>query len=111
MRNNVYWKAQPPASKLRTGDAGIPLTFAGLSFADWQKSGKDAGSIIADPKFVDPDHDDYRLQADSPAPKLGFKPFDFSKAGVYGDAEWVKRATSATFPALQVAPPAPPPAP
>ena len=97
MKNNVYWNA-----------GGGEISFAGMSFADWQKSGKDAGSVIADPLFVDPVHRDYHLRPESPALKLGFKPFDYSKAGVYGDAAWVDLARSATFPPLRVAPPAPP---
>jgi len=36
---------------------------------------------VADPGFVDPSKDDYRLKPDSPALKLGFKPFDFTRAG------------------------------
>ena len=38
---------------------------------------------------------DYRLKEDSPALQVGFKPFDFSRAGVYGDENWVKLATGA----------------
>lgn len=100
MRNNVYWNA-----------AGTPINFAGMNFDEWQKSGKDAGSVIADPKFINPDQHDFHLQPDSPALKLGFKPFDDTKAGVYGDDAWRTLATSATFPPLQVEPPAPPPGP
>jgi parallel beta-helix repeat protein len=96
LKNNDYWNA-----------AGKPVTFDGMDFAAWQKSGKDAGSIVADPKFVDPANHDFHLQADSPALKLGFKPFDYSKAGVYGEADWIKLAKSATFPPLQVEPPGP----
>ena len=41
------------------------------SFADYQQETKlDAQSIFADPKFVDPEHNDFRLAADSPARKL-----------------------------------------
>ena len=36
---------------------------------------------MADPLFVAPEKDDFRLKPDSPALKLGFKPFDSSKAG------------------------------
>jgi len=32
------------------------------------------------------------LQDDSPALAMGFVPFDFSKAGVYGDEKWIQRA-------------------
>ena len=100
LARNVYWNA-----------AGQPVTFAGMTLDEWQKTGKDAGSIIADPKFVDPERNDYRLQPDSPALKIGFKPFDYTKAGVYGDPAWVALARSATYPPMEPPPPAPPPAP
>jgi hypothetical protein len=69
---NVYWNA-----------AGRPVTFpGGLTLAQWQEQrGQDKHSIIADPLFVDPKQDDFRLKPDSPALKLGFKPFDYSRAG------------------------------
>ena len=38
--------------------------------------------MIADPRFVDPAHDNYALRPDSPALKLGFEPFDTGKAGL-----------------------------
>ena len=109
LRDNVYWKAPPrqPVDGWPAGNPNTPIAFAGQSFADWQKSGKDTGSIIADPLFVDADHDDYRLKDDSPALKLGFKPFDFTKAGIYGDESWLKLVKDTKFPPLQVAPSAP----
>ncbi len=88
--------------------AGEPVKFMGRDLAEWQKLGYDQHSIIADPLFVDPEHNDYRLKPDSPALKIGFVPFDFSQAGVYGDAKWVKRAADAKMPALEL-PPGPPP--
>ncbi len=72
-----------------------------------QALGNDAGSIIADPQFVDAAHFDFHLKPDSPAAKIGFKPFDYSKAGVYGDPRWVKEAASITYPAVRFAPPPP----
>jgi len=93
MKSNLYWDY-----------AGQPVKPAGKSFEDWQKSGRDAGSIVADPRFVDAAKRDFRLQPDSPAAKVGFKPFDFSKAGVYGDAKWIDLARSAKYPEVQWAP-------
>jgi len=66
--------------------------FVGMSFSEWQKRGKDPHSIIADPLFVDPDHFDFRLSGKRVARKIGFKPFDYSKAGVYGSDEWTEKA-------------------
>ncbi len=64
----------------------------GKSFQDWQKSGKDRHSIIADPHFVNPASFDFRFRDLSVAKKIGFIPFDYSRAGVYGDEEWKKLA-------------------
>jgi hypothetical protein len=97
-RNNVYWSA------------GRDVTFAGKSLTDWQALGREEGSVVADPLFVDAANLDFRLKPESPALKLGFKPFDFSKAGVYGDAAWIARAKSVTYPPME-APPEPPPLP
>jgi hypothetical protein len=36
---------------------------------------------VADPRFVDVGKGDFHLQPDSPAPALGFTPFDYSQAG------------------------------
>jgi hypothetical protein len=84
--------------------SGAPLKHTDLAC---QALGKDAGSIIADPKFVDAAHFDFHLKPDSPAAKIGFKPFDYSKAGVYGDACWVKEAASISYPPVRFAPPPP----
>jgi Right handed beta helix region len=96
---NLYWNA-----------AGDELSFMGLPFSQWQALGQDTESLIADPKFVDPANHDFRLQADSPALKLGFRPFDASRAGLYGDPEWVKLPGSFVYPPVEIAPD-PPPAP
>jgi len=37
---------------------------------------------MADPLFVDPAHDDYRLKPESPALKLGFVPIDVDEIGL-----------------------------
>jgi len=49
----------------------------------WQALGGDLHSVIADPKFIAPGKDDYRLAADSPAWALGFKPIPVERIGPY----------------------------
>jgi hypothetical protein len=95
-RDNCWWNA-----------AGEKVTFVGKSLADWQGRGHEKGSVIADPLFVDPVKRDFRLKPGSPARKLGFEMFDFSKAGVYGDAAWVAKATEVKYPPLELPPPPP----
>jgi len=60
-----------------------PIVFpGGLNFEQWrQQRGQDRNSVMADPGFVDPANDNFRLKPDSPAFQLGFQPFDPSKAG------------------------------
>ncbi len=72
--HNLYWDY-----------AGQPIKFAGKTFAEWQAAGQDKGSIIADPKFADPNRHDFRLADDSPAFGLGFQRFDPSEAGIRRD--------------------------
>lgn len=50
-------------------------------FEEWQSSGQDAHSIVADPKFADLNAREFTLASDSPAISLGFVPFDLSDAG------------------------------
>ncbi|MHB8897374.1 MAG: right-handed parallel beta-helix repeat-containing protein [Thermoguttaceae bacterium] len=57
------------------------VTFNGRSLAQWREEGRDRHSVIADPKFVDAEHFDFRLQPDSPALALGFQPIDLSAVG------------------------------
>ena len=66
--------------------AGEPVEFGRsisgrISWEAWRSKGQDAHSIIADPLFVDPEHDNFSLKPDSPALKVGFKPIDLSKVG------------------------------
>lgn len=62
--------------------------FYGMSFAGWQKAGKDLHSVVADPLFVDPHNLDFHFKSRKVAKKIGFAPFDYGKAGVYGDESW-----------------------
>jgi len=57
----------------------------------WQALGGDKHSVVADPMFVNPAKDDYRLAEGSPAWALGFKPIPVEKIGPYEDplrASW-----------------------
>ncbi len=77
-------------------DLRIGFTFWGepgkqLSWDEWRALGTEKQTVLADPKFVDPASHDYRLQPDSPALKLGFKPIPVDKIGPYQDparASW-----------------------
>ncbi len=63
--NNVYYNPY-----------NTPLLFGieQMSFADWQKTGQDNGSIMADPLFAGEVNqcDFFTIQFNSPAAKLGF---------------------------------------
>lgn len=85
-KNNIYWRA-----------SGRPFDFAGSNWDQWRAKGNDEGSLVADPLFVAPARRDFRLRAGSPALKIGFEPFDYSLAGVYGDASWKRLAASTTY--------------
>lgn len=84
--------------------AGKPLMYAGKPFADWQAAGQDAGSINADPLFVDPAHGDFTLQPNSPALALGFRPFDPSLAGLTAEFRDVAVPVQVTTPPVYLMP-------
>jgi len=69
-QSNLYFNARGPA-----------VSFPGGSFKAWQEKGFDAGSLVADPLFANPAGGDFTLRKDSPALRLGFKPFDYTAAG------------------------------
>jgi hypothetical protein len=69
-----------PESYLK--DKGTPHF---INFAAWQKAGHDELSIIADPKLTE-GRKTWRLARNSPALKLGFKPWDWSSCGVRAKA-------------------------
>ncbi len=70
MKGNLYFDTR-----------GSEILFAGQSFAEWQAAGRDAGSVIADPLFVNAGNFDFRLLPGSPALKLGYRPIDLSGVG------------------------------
>jgi hypothetical protein len=81
LSENIYWDISRK-----------PIKFNEYSFQAWQRRGRDTGSLIMDPNFIDASQFDFRLDKLSPAIRSGFVPFDFSIAGVYGDYAWRKLA-------------------
>lgn len=73
--HNLYWD-------LRDTSNPTTMKFNNATVEQWKARGHDTNSIIADPRFVDSAKADFRLQADSPATKLGFKPIDLSTIGI-----------------------------
>ncbi len=55
-----------------------------LDLAAAQAAGAEHGSVIADPRFADAAHRDFRLMPDSPALKMGFVPIDIADVGPRG---------------------------
>ena len=92
-RNIIYWKegvafgynadsAKAIFTQNLWFDAGGVALFNGKTHDEWSKeSGKDVDGQVADPLFVDPDSNDFRLKPNSPALEMGFVPFDYSIAG------------------------------
>ncbi len=101
-RNNLYYDA-----------SGKPVMFHGKTLEAWQKLGKEPGSIVADPMFVDPKNGDFHLKPGSPATKIGFVPFDYGKAGLYGNPFLVEMAKMLAegYGPVEFAPSPPPPPP
>jgi hypothetical protein len=86
---NLLWSAGQP---IRTGQKKDGVD----NWAAWQATGMDRNSVIADPQFVDPARDDYRLRPGSPAFALGFKPIPVEKIGPYASPD------RATWPIVEV---------
>jgi len=82
MDYNIYWN---------TG--GNTYDFCGYSFEKWRKqTGHDTHSFIGNPDFKDAPKFNFRFNNDKDIKKIKFRPFDYSKAGVYGSKEWRKKA-------------------
>jgi parallel beta-helix repeat protein len=89
LRDNLYWK-----------EDGSAFDFAGKTWEQWRAMGRDRGSFIADPLFVDAAHFDFRFKPGSPIEKTGFQVFDYTLAGVYGEKAWKDLAKGGPYPAL-----------
>jgi hypothetical protein len=91
MSNNIYWN--PGSAAALAAD-----------LRERQAKGRDLKSAVLDPAFVDSGRRDLRLRPESAVFGGGFKPFDPSAAGVYGDPAWVAKAKAVKYPSVQVAP-------
>ena len=72
MDHNIYFDA-----RATTGDSQTRETLRA-----WQKRGHDLHSLFADPLFVAPRREDFRLQPNSPALRSGFRQIDLSAVGL-----------------------------
>jgi hypothetical protein len=68
--SNIYWDVRNPGMKI-TGETH---------------------SIVADPGFENAQTYNFKLKTNKVISKIGFKPFDYSQAGVYGDSSWKELA-------------------
>ena len=74
MNWNVYFDARP-------GLTADQLPVGPCTWQKWRERGHDQLSLVADPVFVAPRQNDFRLQAKSPALAMGFQPIDLSHVG------------------------------
>src|ERR1051326_7966414 len=70
---NLYFDARPIAKA---------ITFGNSSLKAWREGGYDRNSVMADPLFIAPKENDFRLRPDSPALRLGFEPIDLRQVGI-----------------------------
>jgi hypothetical protein len=68
---NLWWNA--------SGKPAGPLP--NIGWDEWREMGHDRKSVVADPRFRDPEKGDFRLKPGSPAARVGFRPFDCRLAG------------------------------
>jgi hypothetical protein len=64
------------------GESGPERGSRRVDLEEWRKLGFDRDSVFADPLFVDPAKNDYRVRPESPALRLGFKNFEMGLWGI-----------------------------
>lgn len=80
VRDNCYWSISSVFPKV--GD---------IEIFKWIEQ-RESTSIFEDPNFRDPVNYDFRFKKSSVCKKIGFKKFNYKKAGVYGNRKWKKMA-------------------
>ena len=78
---NCYWHTQTDNPD-----------FHGLTFDEWKNLRRDGNSVLANPMFRDPENYDFNFRDLSSVNSINFTPFDYSAAGVYGSANWLRKA-------------------
>jgi hypothetical protein len=105
--HQLYWNRRPPLNAVFIDGSidGDGTRASDESEATGRKLGQAELSVVADPGFVNPEQRDFRLKPGSPAEKIGFVPFDFSDAGLYGDPAWTARPATLTHRPLETVEP------
>lgn len=73
---NIYWPGSATAFRTTARNSQT------YSWSAWQAEGEDLHSVVADPRFVDAAHGDWRLAADSPAHARGIVELPFDEMGL-----------------------------
>ena len=69
----------------RRGETGPEPGTLRLDLEEWRTLGFDRNSVFADPLFVDPARNDFRVRPESPALRLGFRNFEMGLWGITGE--------------------------
>jgi hypothetical protein len=72
----------PRAADFRIAWESHPKGLERCGFEEWRAMGFDGRSLVADPLFVDPAREDWRLRPESPAWALGFEAIPFGRIGI-----------------------------
>ncbi len=80
--SNLVWHCDQP---VRVEQSPYMQDGSTVGWDEWQAMGFDTGSRIAEPLFVAPGRDDYRLRENSPAFEMGFEPIPMERIGLYVD--------------------------
>jgi hypothetical protein len=79
--SNCYW-GYGKSPRVYAWSGGSDRSGTSCTWDQWLQGGCDAHSKLADPLFVDPAKEDYRVKEGSPALALGFKNFPMDSFGV-----------------------------
>ncbi|MCB4808916.1 right-handed parallel beta-helix repeat-containing protein [Tamlana sp. 62-3] len=78
---NIYWNT-----------SSTDYNFNEHNFEEWKALGFDKHSLITKPYFKDTEAFNFSFKRKKNYKKIGFKPFNYSEAGIYGDAAWIEKS-------------------